>query len=150
MGIVFLFLLFLFGCIPGYVIQIYDRYTTWITCFFVLIICQMFSVNRLQYQSVLIVFACILAGLGLYGYVKTESEPATENAINKSDEQENADSAENTLNTEVKVEPGMPLDNPLPLPKKHVKKSVDFPYQFEESKLTFDHDIDENDDFDHE
>lgn len=173
-GIIILFLLLLFGCIPGYVIQIYDRYTTWIACFFVLIICQMFSVNRLEYQSILTVFACILAGVGLYGYVKTESESVTENTETETNEQETENISEDSQETliaseadtnvvqmpettlvaepktEAKVEPGMPLDNPLPLPKKHVKKSVDFPYQFEESQLTFDHDTDENDDFDYE
>ena len=134
----------------------------------------MFSVNRLEYQSILIVFACILSGAGLYGYVKTESESVTENTETETNEQETENISEDSQETlmvseadtnavqmpettlvaepktEAKVEPGMPLDNPLPLPKKHVKKSVDFPYQFEESQLTFDHDTDENDDFDYE
>ena len=48
----------------------------------------MFSVNRLEYQSILIVFACILAGAGLYGYVKTEGESVTENTETETNEQE--------------------------------------------------------------
>jgi len=108
-GIVFLFLFFLFGCIPGYVIQIYDRYTTWIVCFLALILCQMFSVNRLEYQSILIVFACILSGLGLYGYVKTDEETDTEETI--SEEEAEAETAtEASQNTTVSDEENIPVE----------------------------------------
>ena len=58
-------------------------------------------------------------------------------------------SPDETNKEQQKPAPGMPLDNPLPLPKKHVKKSVDFPYEIAEDKMQFDHKVDENDDYDY-
>lgn len=40
------------------------------------------------------------------------------------------------------------IDNPLPLPKKHVKKVMDYSFELEESKMTFDVEIPDDDDFD--
>lgn len=40
------------------------------------------------------------------------------------------------------------IENPLPLPKKHVRKEIDFQYEVPEDKMKFDIDIKENDDFD--
>ncbi|MCM1038527.1 MAG: hypothetical protein NC434_04325 [Ruminococcus sp.] len=40
------------------------------------------------------------------------------------------------------------IENPLPLPKKHVKRTMDYPYEVDEAKLEFDIEIAENDDFD--
>lgn len=40
------------------------------------------------------------------------------------------------------------LDNPLPLPKKHVKKTMDFQYSPQKEELDFDLDVEEDDDFD--
>lgn len=40
------------------------------------------------------------------------------------------------------------LKNPLPLPKKHEKRTMDYQYEIEEDRLKFDIEIDEDDDFD--
>lgn len=40
------------------------------------------------------------------------------------------------------------LDNPLPLPKKHVKKTMDFQYSPQKEELDFDLDVAEDDDYD--
>ncbi len=40
------------------------------------------------------------------------------------------------------------IENPLPLPKKHVKKVMDFDRELDEESDDFDVDVDENDDFD--
>ncbi len=40
------------------------------------------------------------------------------------------------------------IENPLPLPKKHVKKTMDYGYEFPEEQLYFDIEISEDDDFD--
>ena len=40
------------------------------------------------------------------------------------------------------------IENPLPLPKKHEKKAMEYQYELDESKLDFDVEIAENDDFD--
>lgn len=40
------------------------------------------------------------------------------------------------------------IENPLPLPKKHVKKEMDFEYPVQEDKMEFDIEVDDTDDFD--
>lgn len=40
------------------------------------------------------------------------------------------------------------LENPLPLPKKHVRKQMDYQYSIEEKDMRFDLEIEEEDDFD--
>lgn len=41
-----------------------------------------------------------------------------------------------------------PIPNPLPGPKKHVKRELDFEMTVNEDELEFDHEVSENDDFD--
>lgn len=41
------------------------------------------------------------------------------------------------------------IENPLPLPKKHVKKIMDYPRKIAEDKLSYDIEVDENDDYDY-
>ena len=45
--------------------------------------------------------------------------------------------------------PGQPLHNPLPVPKKHQKKNLDFRKEIEEKDMHFDIEVKEEDDFDH-
>ena len=40
------------------------------------------------------------------------------------------------------------IENPLPLPKKHVKKETEFEYPVQEDKMEFDIEVDDTDDFD--
>lgn len=40
------------------------------------------------------------------------------------------------------------IENPLPLPKKHVKRELDYQYQVPEDKMKFDVEIPYGDDFD--
>ena len=40
------------------------------------------------------------------------------------------------------------IKNPLPLPKKHVHKEMDYQYPVEEKDMKFDVEVDDNDDFD--
>ncbi len=40
------------------------------------------------------------------------------------------------------------IENPLPLPKKHVKREMDYEYPVPEEDMKFDIEVDETDDFD--
>lgn len=40
------------------------------------------------------------------------------------------------------------LENPLPLPKKHVRRQMDYQYKVEEKDMKFDLEIKDDDDFD--
>lgn len=44
--------------------------------------------------------------------------------------------------------PGQPLPNPLAVPKKHVKREPDYAFSVSDEKMTFDIDIDDQDDYD--
>lgn len=57
---------------------------------------------------------------------------------------------EETENPQAQDAPAKPrfIENPLPLPKKHEKRSLDYQYEVDETKLEFDVEITENDDFD--
>lgn len=59
-------------------------------------------------------------------------------------------STEEKETTQVQDVPAKPrfIENPLPLPKKHEKRSLDYQYEVDETKLEFDVEIAENDDFD--
>ena len=121
---------------------------------------------------------CILAGIGVqqcftprrkaeYAAEQTESADNTEQ-IAPTEEKETIKEAEKE---EVKMEekeiikeieeyekkeeteettPAKPrfIENPLPLPKKHEKRSLDYQYEVDEEKLDFDIEIAENDDYD--
>ena len=41
------------------------------------------------------------------------------------------------------------IENPLPTPKKHIKKTMDYTYAIEADKLEFDQEIRKDDDFDY-
>lgn len=40
------------------------------------------------------------------------------------------------------------IENPLPLPKKHVKKTMDYRFIPDREKMNYDIEVDKNDDFD--
>lgn len=49
---------------------------------------------------------------------------------------------------EVKTETIELIENPLPLPKKHEKREMDYQYQVAEDKMKFDVEVADGDDFD--
>ncbi|MBQ5376409.1 MAG: hypothetical protein IIU45_06025, partial [Lachnospiraceae bacterium] len=49
---------------------------------------------------------------------------------------------------EEKIAPGMPLPNPLPVPKKRERKGMDYAKEVKEEDLHFDVEISDEDDFD--
>lgn len=46
------------------------------------------------------------------------------------------------------VKPVQYIENPMPLPKKHVKKVMDYPFTPNASQMHFDIEVDPNDNFD--
>lgn len=53
-----------------------------------------------------------------------------------------------TLNTAAAPSKPRFIENPLPLPKKHEKREIDYKYDVTEEKMKFDIEVDDNDDFD--
>ena len=54
---------------------------------------------------------------------------------------------EKTANTQQNTNPRY-IENPLPLPKKHVAKEMDYQYTVEEKDMKYDVEVSEDDDFD--
>ena len=74
--------------------------------------------------------------------------------LNKISEEKTEDGAEDKIEEkaedkpEDKQETPRYFENPLPLPKKHVKREMDYQYPVEEKDMKYDMEVPENDDFD--
>ena len=154
-AVVMLFMLF--GLVPGYSIWKKDCITTWIACFASLLAMQFFAINRLEYNIIVTVFVSIMGGIGLYCYVVSNEIASSYAFIPEETEIPNIEECQEAPTDSLPVQetekaasplPGQPLHNPLPVPKKHEKKSYDFPYETKDHQMEFDHDVDEQDDFD--
>ena len=80
-----------------------------------------------------------------------ESEQTDRQEITGESEQtDRQETSKRTDETETIEEPEKPrfFENPLPLPKKHVKKEMDYQYQVDEKDMKYDIEVPENDDFD--
>lgn len=80
---------------------------------------------------------------------RTQEEPTADDGL----EQEETSMTEEQLEgpkTDETAAPKKPrfFENPLPLPKKHVKKEMDYQYQVDEKDMKYDIEVDEDDDFD--
>ena len=100
-------------------------------------------------------FWSVLAGLGIQNCVMGEPRQVREALlarINDEVDEKTADGEQAAQEPEEKETPveAKPrfIENPLPLPKKHVKKEMDYQYPVEESQMKYDIEVDEKDDFD--
>ena len=100
-------------------------------------------------------FWSVLAGLGIQNCVMGEPRQVREALlarINDEVDEKTADGEQAAQELEEKETPveAKPrfIENPLPLPKKHVKKEMDYQYPVEESQMKYDIEVDEKDDFD--
>lgn len=88
----------------------------------------------------------VLAGLGLQNCIfggRAKVMVAAIEEINSAARR--AEEAESMENKEVKQNY---IENPLPLPKKHVPREMDYQYAVEEKDMKYDVEVSENDDFD--
>lgn len=101
----------------------------------------------LPYQVFSIFIWSALAGIGFQQSCILDVKPTVESP----GEEETPNIAEVTDTSAVAVAAtGKPrfIENPLPLPKKHVRKELDFQYEVPEDKMKFDIEIKDGDDFD--
>ncbi len=110
----------------------------------------------IMYRPVPLFFWSVLAGLGLQNCIFGEKSKLMQEVI----EQINAaaEPIEEVKREPEKQEPEKHetekhekprfIENPLPLPKKHVKKEMDYQYEIADDKMKYDIEVDENDDFD--
>lgn len=92
----------------------------------------------LPYGTIALLIWCVLAGLGLQNCIMGGNAQVVQAKIEE-------------INAAAQVEEaGKPrfIENPLPLPKKHVKREMDYEYPVAEEDMKFDIEVDETDDFD--
>lgn len=84
----------------------------------------------------------VLAGLGLQNCIFGGREKMVQEVIEEINVAVKTDEPEKT------EEKPRYFENPLPLPKKHVKRAMDYQYPVEEKDMKYDMEVPENDDFD--
>lgn len=99
----------------------------------------------LPYQAYSVFIWSVLAGIGVQQCFVWEESAA--HAEERCTEEETAPVKEMLIET-VPAEKPRFLENPLPLPKKHEKRTFDYQYEVAEEQMKFDLEVDENDDFD--
>ena len=127
----------------------------WICLMFLLAPTPLTAVGVLPYQIFSIFIWSVLAGIGLQQSFVWEEKKVAKKAVNIQtvDEDKSAVDMKESA-PEASVETSMPvsaprfIENPLPLPKKHEKREMDYQYEVPEDKMNFDVEIKENDDFD--
>lgn len=92
----------------------------------------------LPYGTIALFVWCVLAGLGLQNCIMGDSAQVVQAKIEEINAAAQVDEAE---------KPRF-IENPLPLPKKHVKREMDYEYPVAEEGMKFDIEVDEADDFD--
>ncbi len=114
----------------------------WMCLLFLLAPTPLSAVGVLSYQVFSIFLWSVLAGIGLQQSFVTENVEAfsQQMTVELSDDGEPEERS-------VAEKPRF-LENPLPLPKKHEKRTMDYQYEIAQEQMVFDLEPDENDDFD--
>lgn len=125
---------------------------SWICLMLLIAPTPLAGVGVLPYKIFSIFIWSVLAGIGLQLTCITLKSEFTETAkIDAETDGIEAITAEKkpigAIESEKEVKPRF-IENPLPLPKKHVRKELDFQYEVPADKMRFDIDIKDGDDFD--
>ncbi|MCR5319589.1 MAG: glycosyltransferase family 39 protein [Lachnospiraceae bacterium] len=141
--------------------------------FLLLFAAEIFLLNLTPMEGVLTFYFALLASLGFTGMLipfgavyeeeasagkqeeaeneETSAEPVIKNIEDiEAEEEESPVTVVNPMDDRVeeKIAPGMPLPNPLPVPKKRERKGMDYAKEIKEEDLHFDVEISDEDDFD--
>lgn len=134
-----------------------QNYTLWLSACVLFTPVLMMDLNRISYGSLLLFFWSMMAGLGLKNCIlsgQAEVMRAKIQEINASVGAETVQEikaateiAEKNAEKEQPEEKPRYIENPLPVPKKHVKREMDYDHEVPESAMHFDIEIAEGDDF---
>lgn len=140
-----------------------EGFRIWILAGLMLVLMQCFGMTTAEVGGYpyLYVLAAILAGVGVAAMFTKDTESMMDErlgaeleAMSRDIIEEENSGKEETLaadsNVEAQVEPPKVklIENPLPLPRKHVKKVLDFDIEPDEGQGDFDVRVEENDDYD--
>ncbi|MBD5485331.1 MAG: hypothetical protein HDR18_07400 [Lachnospiraceae bacterium] len=132
-----------------------QNYMLWILLCIIVAPTPMAAIGGWQFGLLSLYIWAVLAGLGIQNCIfggKAEDVQTVIENINASDEQGEEDGPTKELHapeggTEESKKPRY-IENPLPLPKKHVKKEMDYQYPIEEKDMKYDVNVPDHDDFD--
>lgn len=148
----------------------YHRFSLWITMLLLLCVMSYFHmpVQNMDVEMLLLIVGSILAGIGIRECIcgdkgkdvdevsAMEEVECMEPTVDADENKLETESMEK-LQTEIKEEelkmeetPKQVkyIENPLPLPKKHVKRSLDYSVEPQEELMHYDIEVSEGDDFD--
>lgn len=138
-----------------------QNYMLWILLCIIVAPTPMAAIGGWQFGLLSLYIWAVLAGLGIQNCIfgdKAKIVQAVIENINASADQgeesgrtEDAGKDEMTIDSckpEAEVKPPRYIENPLPLPKKHVKREMDYQYAVEEKDMKYDVNVPEHDDFD--
>lgn len=140
-----------------------QNYMLWILACILIAPTPMFSYGVLNCTMISLFQWSVLAGLGLQNCIlggQAKIVQAKIEEINASVEPAAEDSIQTVRETTAALKPVQTsgemqeeekprfIENPLPLPKKHVKREMDYQYPVADKDMKYDIEVDENDDFD--
>ncbi len=113
-----------------------QNYMLWVLLCVCTVPTPMTGYGVLPYGTVALFIWCVLAGLGLQNCIMGGNDLVMQAKIEE-------------INAAAPVEEKSRfIENPLPLPKKHVKREMDYEYKVAPEDMKFDIEVDEKDDFD--
>ncbi|MDE6748925.1 MAG: hypothetical protein K2K21_07680 [Lachnospiraceae bacterium] len=121
--------------------------TPWIVLMLLIAPTPLARMGVLPYQVFSIFIWSVLAGIGLQQSCILDVKLTTE-TTGAEETQNIAEVTDSSAVTTAVTEKPRFIENPLPLPKKHEKREMDFQYEVPENKMKFDIDIKDGDDFD--
>lgn len=122
-----------------------QNYMLWILACILIAPTPLFSYGILPYTMISLFQWSVLAGLGLQNCIFAGQARAVQAKIEEINASVEPIEEKKPVQTEEK--PRF-IENPLPLPKKHVKKEMDYQYPVADKDMKYDIEVDENDDFD--
>lgn len=122
-----------------------QNYMLWVLLCVCTVPTPMTGYGILPYGEIALFVWCVLAGLGLQNCILSGNDTVMQTEIEKINDGVLQEELEETA--EESAKPRF-LENPLPLPKKHVRREMDYDYPVEEQNMKYDVEVDENDDFD--
>ncbi len=136
-----------------------ERQSIWVMLATMLVLLLCFDMTTVEVNGYLILYMvfAILAGVGIVNIVSYSDDDDDMKPLNKVSKKEKTVKVQPEVREELKVkeesdvkeEPKVKLlENPLPLPKKHEKKILDYDIRIAPGKFHYDVDVAEDDDFD--
>ena len=129
--------------------------SVWLPSFLISTFLCLFAENGGAEDAAALLFWLVMAGMGLHGAFFREDRKRTDaEGVQEASQAVSAVPAgeaqrEETLAAKREPLPGEPIPNPLPVPKRHERKEMDYAYEPGEDEMFFDIDrVEEGDDFD--